>query len=122
MTAMPPHAFRRMDRVNAELRREVGALVHAAVRDGALPQASVVDVDVSRDLDSATVWVTALQPERSGEVVKALKAMAREFRHELARSMRMRRVPELRFRYDESVERGERIEALLREERDPEQH
>lgn len=90
-------------------------LVHAAVRDHGLPQASVVDVEVSRELDVATVWITALQPERSTEAVKALKGLAKEFRHALAHSMRMRRVPELRFKYDESAERGERIEQLLRD-------
>jgi ribosome-binding factor A len=74
-----------------------------------------VDVETSRELDVATVWVTALQPERSAEVVKALKSLAREFRRELAHTMRMRRVPELRFRYDESVDKGERIERLLRD-------
>ncbi len=64
----------------------------------------------------ATVWVTALQPGRSAEVVKALKEAARDLRRELAHSMRMRRVPELRFKYDDSVDRGERIDALLRED------
>jgi ribosome-binding factor A len=115
---MPQRSFHRTDRVNAELRREVGTLVHAAVRDHALPQASVVDVEVSRELEVATVWVTALQPERSGEVVRALKSLAKEFRYQLAHSMRMRRVPELRFKYDESVDTGERIEQLLRESGD----
>ena len=115
---MPTRSFYRTDRLNAELRREVGTLVHAAVRDHGLPQASVVDVEASRELDVATVWVTALQPERSVEVVKALKGLAREFRYQLAHTMRMRRVPELRFKYDESVDTGERIEQLLREDRD----
>lgn len=117
-------SFHRTDRVNAELRRELSVLVHALVRDHALPQASVSDVEVTRDLDVATVWVTALQPEKSAEVVKALKGMAKELRHELSRDSRMRRVPELRFKYDESVDRGERIENLLRDSgpgtRDPE--
>jgi ribosome-binding factor A len=115
---MPQRSVHRTHRINAELRRGVGALVHAAVRDHALPQASVVDVETSRELDVATVWVTALQPELSAEVVKALKSLAREFRHQLARTMRMRRVPELRFKYDESVDKGERIEQLLRESGD----
>ncbi|HWG11283.1 MAG TPA: 30S ribosome-binding factor RbfA [Rhodanobacteraceae bacterium] len=117
---MPPHSFHRTDRINAELRRELGALVHALVRDHALPQASVSDVEVTRDLDVATVWVTALQPERSADVVKALKEAAKDLRRELAHSMRsMRRVPELRFKYDDSVDRGERIDALLRSDRAP---
>lgn len=112
-------SFHRTDRVNAELRRELGTLVHELVRDHALPQASVSDVEVTRDLDVATVWVTALQPEKSAEVVKALKGMAKELRHELSRGSRMRRVPELRFKYDDSVDKGERIESLLRDAAPP---
>ena len=113
---MPSRDFKRTDRVGAELRREIGLLVHAAVRDHGLPSVSVSDVEVTRDLDWATVWVTALQPERSAEAVKALKELAVEFRRELSRSMRLRRVPELRFKYDDSVDKGERIETLLRQE------
>jgi len=113
---MPSRDFKRTDRVGAELRREIGLLVHAAVRDHGLPSVSVSDVEVTRDLDWATVWVTALQPERSAEAVKALKELAVEFRRELSRSMRLRRVPELRFKYDDSVDKGERIETLLRQD------
>jgi ribosome-binding factor A len=112
---MPSRDFKRTDRVSAELRREIGLLVHAAVREHALPSVSVSDVETTKDLDVATVWVTALMPEKSAEAVKALKELAKEFRRELSRSMRLRRVPELRFKYDESVDRAERIETLLRE-------
>jgi ribosome-binding factor A len=113
---MPSRDFKRTDRVGAELRRELGLLVHAAVRDHGLPSVSVSDVEVTRDLDWATVWVTALQPERSTEAMKALKELAVEFRRSLSRSMRLRRVPELRFKYDDSVDKGERIDTLLRQE------
>jgi ribosome-binding factor A len=113
---MPSRDFKRTDRVGAELRRELALLVHAAVRDHGLPSVSVSDVEVTRDLDWATVWVTALQPERSTEAMKALKELAVEFRRELSRSMRLRRVPELRFKYDDSVDKGERIDSLLRQE------
>ncbi|WP_266181689.1 30S ribosome-binding factor RbfA [Dyella humicola] len=113
---MPSRDFKRTDRVGAELRRELALLVHAAVRDHGLPSVSVSDVEVTRDLDWATVWVTALQPERSTEAMKALKELAIEFRRELSRSMRLRRVPELRFKYDDSVDKGERIDSLLRQE------
>ena len=89
-------------------------MVHEAVRDHALPSVSVSDVEVTRDFDVATVFVTALLPESSVEAVKALNEMAKEFRRQLSRIMSMRRVPELRFKYDDSVDRGERIEELLR--------
>jgi ribosome-binding factor A len=115
---MPSRDFKRTDRVSAELRREIGTLVHAAVRDYGLPSASVSDVEVTRELDWATVWITALDPEQSKEAVKGLKELAKEFRHSLSKSMRLRRVPELKFKYDESVDKGERVERLLRESGD----
>jgi hypothetical protein len=72
-------------------------------------------VEVTRDLAHAKVFVTALQPERSLEAMKALKAIAPELRYALGRSMKLRHVPELHFHYDDSVDRGERIDNLLRD-------
>jgi ribosome-binding factor A len=106
--------YNRTDRVNAELRRQIGLLVHAVVRDGLLPEVSVSDVETTRDLAHANVYVTALIPEQAAAAVKALNGEAKAFRRELARTMRMRTVPELHFRYDDSVDRGERIDELLR--------
>ncbi len=112
---MPAKSFQRTDRVSAQLRRDLGELVHAAVRDHGLPSVSVSDVEVTRDLAHAKVFVTALAPARAGEAVAALKELARELRFELGRRVRMRSVPELHFHYDDSVDRGERIEQLLRD-------
>lgn len=111
------HGFSRSDRVSAQIRREVSVLVHAAVRENALPSVSVSDVEMHKDLEVATVYVTALLPEQSRLAVKALNEMAKEMRQELAHLMSLRRVPELRFRYDDSVDRGERIESLLRSDK-----
>ncbi|MDE1892952.1 MAG: 30S ribosome-binding factor RbfA [Pseudomonadota bacterium] len=114
---MPSRDFKRTDRIGAELRREIGLLVHAAVRDHGLPSVSVSDVEITRDLDWATVWVTALMPDQGPPAVKALNRIGHEIRHSLAHSgMRMRRVPELKFKYDDSVDKGERIDSLLREQ------
>src|SRR5512140_2351970 len=114
---MPSRSFSRSDRLSAELRRLLGTMVHEAVRENALPSVSVSDVEVTKDFDVATVWVTALLPEKSKEAIAALNELAKEFRMGLSKIMRVRRVPELRFKYDDSVDRGERIEALLRGEK-----
>ena len=106
-------SFHRTDRVSAQLRRELGALVHHAVREHGLPSVSVSDVEVSRDLAHAKVFVTALQGERAAEAISALRELSRELRFQLGRSVQMRHVPELHFHYDDSVDRGERIDALL---------
>ena len=97
------------------MRRDLGTLVHNAVRELGLPSVSVSDVEVTRDLAHAKVFVTALQAERSAEAVAGLKAHAKEIRYELAHVMKLRHVPELHFFYDDSVDRGERIDNLLRD-------
>ena len=112
---MSHKSFHRTDRVSAQLRRELGAPVRAAVAEHGLPSASVSDVEVTRDLAHAKVFVTALQAERSAEAVKGLRALAGEIRFRLARQVKLRHVPELHFHYDDSVDRGEKIEALLRD-------
>ncbi len=116
---MPTKSFHRTDRVSAQLRRELGTLVHVAVREHRLPSVSVSDVEVTRDLAHAKVFVTALMPEKSAEAVKGLQQLAREIRMQLARAMKLRHVPELHFHYDDSVDRGERIDQLLRDDLPP---
>ncbi|MFT3757192.1 MAG: 30S ribosome-binding factor RbfA [Pseudoxanthomonas sp.] len=112
---MPSKSFHRTDRVSAQLRRELGTLVHGIVREHRLPSISVSDVEVTRDLAHAKVFVTALMPEKSAEAVKGLNELSREIRMQLARAMQLRHVPELHFHYDDSVDKGERIEQLLKE-------
>ena len=112
---MAQKSFHRTDRVSAQLRRELGTLVHAFVREHGLASSSVSDVEVTRDMAHAKVFVTVLQPERALDTVKALKTLAPEIRYQLAHAMRLRHVPELHFHYDESVDRGERIDNLLRD-------
>ncbi len=112
---MAGRGFKRTDRVAAQLRRDVGALVHQAVRDHGLPSVSVSDVEVSRDLAHANVYITALLPDSQKLVIPALKEHAKELRMQLAKAMRLRHVPELHFFYDESVDRGEKMDAILRD-------
>jgi len=108
-------SFHRTDRVAAQLRRDLGQIVHLAVREHGLPSVSVSDVEISRDLSHAKVFVTALLPEQAPAAIKALKELAKEMRYHLGKAMKLRHVPELHFHYDDSVDKGERIDALLRE-------
>jgi ribosome-binding factor A len=108
-------SFYRTDRVSAQLRRELGTIVHAMVRVHGLPSVSVSDVEITRDMAHAKVFVTALQSERAKEAMKGLKELTPEIRHELSRAVKMRHTPELHFHYDDSVDRGERIDNLLRD-------
>ena len=112
---MAQKSFHRTDRVSAQLRRELGTLVHEAEREHGLASTSVSDVELTRDMAHAKVFVTVLLQERARETLKALKELAPEIRYRLARAMQLRHVPELHFHYDESMDRGERIDTLLRD-------
>ncbi|MBP6216386.1 MAG: 30S ribosome-binding factor RbfA [Luteimonas sp.] len=112
---MPTKSFHRTDRIAAQLRRELGTLVREAVAEHGLPSVSVSDVEVTRDMAHAKVFFTALESGRAEEALKGLRAAAPEIRFRLARVVKMRHVPELHFHYDDSVDRGERIDQLLRD-------
>ena len=113
---MPSHkSFHRTDRISAQLRRDIGELVHEAVREHGLPSVSVSDVEVTRDLAHAKIFVTALDASTEKEVIKALKELAKEMRYQLGKRMKIRSLPELHFVYDSSLDTGERIEKLLKD-------
>ncbi len=112
---MPKKSFHRTDRISAQLRRELGTIVHQVVREYGLPSVSVSDVEVTRDLAHAKIFVTALQQERAKEALKGLVELTPEIRRQLSIAVLMRHTPELHFQYDDSVDRGERIDNLLRD-------
>jgi ribosome-binding factor A len=107
-------SFNRTDRIAALLRREVAVLVHQDVREGVVPEMSVSDVEVSRDLAHATIFVTALRASDSKEGIKLLNGQSKSYRQYLAKALALRMMPALHFKYDDSVDRGERISELLR--------
>ncbi len=75
---------------------------------------SVVKVDVSGDLSYATVYVSAIEgAEKTKESVKALKGAAGYIRRELGSRMSLRKVPELRFVADDSIEKSTQISQII---------
>ncbi len=103
----------RADRVAGLLRRELADIVRSGFESELPSLISVTDVEVSRDLAHARVYVSVLDIEHSGEVMATLAESAPAIRHELAGRVRLRIVPTLRFIHDTSSESGQRIEQLL---------
>ena len=106
---------RRIERVNELVRHEVSNLISTELKDPRLGHiVSVTEVDTAADLRSAKVFVSVLgTPEEKDEVVKTLSAAAGFFRKELGSRLRIRYVPELLFRRDDSIERGAHLLELL---------
>ncbi|MBB3330851.1 ribosome-binding factor A [Halomonas campaniensis] len=110
--------FKRTDRVADQLQKELAVLIQREVKDPRLGMVTVSGVEVSRDLGYADVHVTLLgedTPERIKENLKVLKQAAGFLRGQIARRIKLRHVPELRFHYDESVVRGQRLSSLIDE-------
>ena len=95
------------------IQRELADLLRSEVRDPRVGLVTLTSVDVSPDLSHAKVFFTLLDKERQGETTKALQRAAGFLRSQLARRMKMYTTPELRFSYDESVERGDRLSQLI---------
>ncbi len=105
----------RTARLDELLRQEITGILARQVHDPRLGFLTVTDVDVSPDLRHATVWVSLLggADERKG-TLHALESAMPFVRREL-RGLRLKRIPELRVKVDDSVERGSRVLQLLNE-------
>ena len=78
--------------------------------------ATVAEVEVSNDLQVVKVYVSILGDERGKKnVIKGLKRMEQYVRRKIGRRMSLRLTPEIRFVYDDSFERGQKVNALLDE-------
>jgi ribosome-binding factor A len=105
--------FNRSERVAGQLRRDLAKLIQSEVKDPEVGFVSLSDVEVSRDLSHAKVFITVFEPEKAKESLKALRRAAPFLRSRLAKLMRMRHVPELHFQHDDSVEQGSHIDELI---------
>ncbi|HLV45227.1 MAG TPA: 30S ribosome-binding factor RbfA [Aggregatilineales bacterium] len=99
----------------AELIQEIlSSLIQFEVKDPRLQGVTIMDVDVDRELMYATVYVSALGGEEEREeVLDGLDNASGFLRRELGANLSLRRVPELRFEWDETFEQAQRIEQLL---------
>jgi ribosome-binding factor A len=108
-----PREFNRSERVAGTLRRELAQLIQLEVKDPEVGFIGLSDVEVSRDLAHAKVFITVFEPEKAVSSVKALNRAAGYLRSRLGQKMRIRSVPELHFEHDASVETGQRMDSLI---------
>ncbi|MFH1169491.1 MAG: 30S ribosome-binding factor RbfA [Chloroflexota bacterium] len=107
-----PH---RIERLNNLLRREISELLQRQVKDPRLSEfIAVTEVITSPDLKYAKVFISFIgSDEEKKQALSVLTAAAGFFRKELAGSIRLRRVPDLSFHWDNSIERGDHLLQLM---------
>ena len=112
-----PAEFSRTQRLGEQIKRDLALLIQRELKDPRIGMVTVNFVDLSKDLSYADVNVTALLSDDSDEkIIESLTILneASTFlRMELGRALKVRKVPHLRFHYDNSLKRGARINALI---------
>jgi ribosome-binding factor A len=104
-----------MERVNTQMQREISEIILRELRDPRLDEfVSVTEVSVSPDLRYAKVFVSSMGgQEKEAQILGALGSASGFLRSELAKKIRLRRMPELHFQWDNSIEKGDRILRLI---------
>ncbi len=116
-------AYKRTDRVNALLQRELGTLISEELGDPRIAFATVTAVETTPDLRSARVFVSVLGDEEAARsTMRALHDATPYLRRAIGERTELRFVPELAFVPDTSAARAVRIAGLLREAREQEEH
>ena len=109
-------ASTRPSRVGDQLRAEISDLIARQVHDPGIGFLTITQVTVSPDLQVARVYYTTLGDERARrDTAKALGRATPFLRRQIGSRLRLKRVPSLEFFFDESIERGDRIERILNE-------
>ena len=103
-------------RVGDQIRVEIADLLAREVHDPGIGFLTVIHVKVTPDLQQARVYYTTMGDDKARrETQRALERAAPFLRRQLGRRLRLRRIPELQFFFDESIERQDRIERILQD-------
>ncbi len=112
----------RLKRINDQMRRILTGVLESKVNDPRVHDAYITDVSVDRELDYANIYVSSLEgKERAEEILEGLRSASSFLRHAISQEMALRVMPRLRFFWDDTPEKADRVEELLahiREERE----
>jgi ribosome-binding factor A len=111
--------FKRTDRVGDQIQRDLATLIQREIKDPRLGMVTISHVKVSKDLGYADIYFTvlAIGDQTESEVIKSSRTVLNNaagfLRTELSRGIKLRVMPQLRFHFDETVERGRHLHGLI---------
>ena len=121
-----PAEFSRTQRLGEQIKRDLALLIQRELKDPRVGMVTVNFVDLSKDLSYADVNITVLVADDSDEKIIESLTIVNEastfLRMELGRALKVRKVPRLRFHYDDSLKRGARINALIHQALQSDRH
>lgn len=111
--------FKRTDRIADQIQRDLAMLLQREIKDPRLGMVTISYVKVSKDLGYSDIYLTVLplgdqdESEVVSQSIAVLNSAAGFLRKELSRGIKLRVMPQLRFHFDESVDRGRRLHSLI---------
>jgi ribosome-binding factor A len=104
----------RVGRVGEQIKKELSQIVQSELKDPRIGFLTVTGVELTNDLSIAKVYLSVLGTDEEKEAtLKALSSGSGYIRSELGKRIRLRKVPELQFKFDASIDYGSRIDTLL---------
>ena len=109
-----PREFSRSQRMAEQIRRDLSEIVRGELKDPRIGLCSFTEARVSRDMSHALVFCSVLNAEDQQETLDTLNRASGFLRSQLARRIKARIVPTLKFVLDDSMTRGEAMDALIK--------
>lgn len=109
------HPYKRSQRLSVLLKEEVADIIMNKIKDPRLGFITVTDLELSDDLRNAKVFISVLKAEDRVQSLQILNEAKGFVRGEIAKRLRIKIIPTFEFVFDESIERGFRIDELLKE-------
>jgi len=102
----------KIDRLNNTFVEKISEIIHNDVKNSDIKFVTITDVKITNDLSFAKVYFTSLSDDRK-KIIDALNKSSGFIRSELCNKVKIRKIPELTFVYDESIEYGKKIEGII---------
>ena len=106
--------FSRVERVGDQMQRHLAEIITLELSDPRVPTVTISGVEVSRDLRNAKVFVTPPAGSDPAEVLEAINRAAGFIRRRLGEKIRLKFLPRLKFEYDSTLDKADRLSALIR--------
>lgn len=104
----------RASRVSEQMKKELGEIVNQKLKDPRIGFVTITDVELTNDLQQATVYISVLgDDEEKDKTLEGLQKATGFIRSEIGKRIRLRKVPEINFSFDEAHEYGSRIDSIL---------
>lgn len=102
-------------KIGSMFTREISRIILEEIKDPNIKFVTLTGCDVTNDLSYAKVYFTCLNRDKKEETEKALNKAANYIELEISKSIEIRKMPQISFHYDTSIEYGENIEKKLQE-------